>query len=103
MPRAKASTSEQQMPVTSQPPIADSSVMRYSRQEAFAAPTDVNDAWLERQKMIRAILTAGILTLRDRATKYVIAIEREEFYKSVGERTEPKPLTLERLLDVFNS
>lgn len=103
MPRPKVASSDQQMPAPSPQPIETSSVVRYNRQEAFSAPTDVNDAWLERQKMIRAILTTGILTLRDRAVKYVIAIEREEFYKSVGERKEPKPLTLESLLDVFNS
>lgn len=103
MPRPKDSSSEPQMPAPSPPPIVTSSVARYNRQEAFAAPTDVNEAWLERQKMVRAILHAGILTLRDRATKHVLAIEREEFYKSIAERKQPKPLTLESLLDVFNS
>jgi len=103
MPKPKAVTSPSENPPAPLQPTSPSSAVRYSRQEAFAAPTDVNEAWLERQKMIRAILTTGILTLRDRVTKYILAREREEFFKNVGERKEPRPLTLESLLDVFNS
>jgi hypothetical protein len=66
-------------------------------------PADVLDEWLERQKMIRAILRAGAATLGDRAVKYVIKREKEEFLKNAHDRKPQRKLDLEELLSVFTS
>jgi hypothetical protein len=90
-------------PEQSLQPTSDSSVMRYDRQQAFAPPTDVDGAWVERRLMIKQILHGGIYTMRDRVVKYVLAKEKEEFYRNAEEQKPQPPLTLEALLDVFNS
>lgn len=106
---AKSQQQSQPQPVQQSEALAPApspsvpSLRRYSTAEAFAAPTDVETAWVERRTMIKAILNAGVLTMRDRATKYVLAIEKEAFMKNAQERKPQPPLTIESLLDVFNS
>lgn len=66
-------------------------------------PADVLDAWAERQKMIRSILRAGAATLGDRAVKYVLKREKEEFLKNAQQQKPQRALDLEELLSVFTS
>ena len=66
-------------------------------------PADVLDAWAERQKMIRTIIRTGATTIGDRALKYVLKREREEFLKRAREGKPQRPLNLEELLSVFTA
>lgn len=84
------------------PVPAKSPVRRYSSM-VLQTPADVLDAWAERQKMTRSILRAGAATLGDRAVKYVLKRDKEEFLKNAHEGKPQRPLNLEELLSVFTS
>lgn len=87
--------------VVSHPPLPAPAARRYSASEVFSEPTDAEKAWVERRKMIRAILNAGVMTLRDRAMSYILAHEKEQFMRNAQERKPQPKLVLEDLLNVF--
>jgi hypothetical protein len=93
--------SPQQMQIVSQPPLPAQPARRYTTSEVFSEPTDIDKAWGERRNMIRAILNAGVMTLRDRAMGYILAQEKETFMRNAHDKKPQPNIVLEDLLNVF--
>lgn len=105
MATSRKSRSASTKPST-EPLTASTESERYSDEditEFYAPPTNEKDAWIEYQKLFDNCLRGGLLVLKDRIGKKMLAREKEPFMTSMREG-QPHPLpNLAKILSVFKA